>query len=106
MSACAQAISCSVVEGFEGAFATDGVAEEDRQKVDHLVVPKAPPCKTDALIDGSKDCKRYHDRGPYATRKVSHFPPESAMLERKNQASGGKERCIQCHFEMKFEPGF
>jgi hypothetical protein len=43
------------IEGFEGAFATDGVAEEDRQKVDHLVAPKAPPCKTDALIDGSKD---------------------------------------------------
>src|SRR5260221_841292 len=43
------------IEGFEGAFATDGVAEDDRQKVDHLVVPKAPPCKTDALIDGSKD---------------------------------------------------
>ncbi len=55
MSACAQAISCSVVEGFEGAFATDGVAEEDRQKVDHLVVPKTPPCKADALIDGRKD---------------------------------------------------
>ena len=43
------------IEGFESAFATDGVAEKDRQKVDHLVVPKAPPCKAHALIDGSKD---------------------------------------------------
>ena len=37
--------------------------------------------------------------------KVSHFPKKSAMLERKIEQSGGKERCIQCHFEMKFAPG-
>src|SRR5207237_6610535 len=43
------------IEGLESAFETSGVAEKDRQKVDHLVVPKAPPCKADALIDGSKD---------------------------------------------------
>jgi hypothetical protein len=37
--------------------------------------------------------------------KVSHFPKLSAMLERNVEHSGGKERCIQCHFEMKFAPG-
>ena len=37
--------------------------------------------------------------------KVSHFPKQSAMLERNVEQSGGKERCIQCHFEMKFAPG-
>ena len=37
--------------------------------------------------------------------KVSHFPKQSAMLERNIEQSGGKERCIQCHFEMKFAPG-
>src|SRR5205823_4993527 len=37
--------------------------------------------------------------------KVSHFPKQSALLERNIEQSGGKERCIQCHFEMKFAPG-
>lgn len=37
--------------------------------------------------------------------KVSHFPKKSALLERKVEQSRGKERCIQCHFEMKFAPG-
>ncbi len=37
--------------------------------------------------------------------KVSHFPKKSAMLEGKVEQSGGKERCIPCHFEMKFAPG-
>src|SRR6266566_3018589 len=50
-------------------------------------------------------CKRYHKRGPFAIPKVSHFPQESAMLERKFEQSGGKERCIPWHFEMKFAPG-
>jgi hypothetical protein len=43
------------IKGFESAFAADRVAEEDRQKVDHLVVPKAPPCEAYSLIDGSQD---------------------------------------------------
>src|SRR5713226_5167843 len=45
----------SFIEGFEGAFAADRVAEEDRQKVNHLVAPKAPPCKADPFIDGGED---------------------------------------------------
>ena len=43
------------IEGFKGTFATDRVAEEDRQKVDHLVVPKAPPRKAHVLTDGGQD---------------------------------------------------
>jgi CRISPR-associated endonuclease/helicase Cas3 len=50
-------------------------------------------------------CKRYHNRGPLAIPKVSHFPQESAMLERKFEQSGRKERCIPWHCEMKFAPG-
>ncbi len=37
--------------------------------------------------------------------KVSHFPKESAMLERNVTHSGGKERCIPCHFETNFATG-
>ena len=36
-------------------------------------------------------CKRYHNRGPLATQKVSHFPQESAMLERKFKRAEGKK---------------
>src|SRR5260221_2762509 len=43
------------VEDFQRAFTADGVAEEDREKVDDLVVPQAPPCKAHALTDGGKD---------------------------------------------------
>src|SRR5215469_18666691 len=35
----------SLVEGFERAFAADGIPEQDGKKVDHLVVPKTPPRK-------------------------------------------------------------
>jgi hypothetical protein len=52
-----------------------------------------------------RKCKRYHKRGPLAIPKVSHFPQESALLERKFEQSGGKERCIPWHFQMKFAPG-
>src|SRR5205823_5994948 len=34
-----------LVKLLQGAFATDGVAEEHGQKVDHLVVPKAAASK-------------------------------------------------------------
>jgi len=43
------------IEGFEGPFAADRIAEEDRQKVDDLVMPKTPSCKADTLLDGGKD---------------------------------------------------
>jgi len=43
------------VEDFQRAFTADGVAEEDREKVDDLVVPQAPPCRAHALTDGGKD---------------------------------------------------
>jgi hypothetical protein len=48
----------SVVEGFQRAFATNGVTEEDRQKVNHLVVPKAPPRKAHTLTDGGQNTLR------------------------------------------------
>ena len=54
----------------------------------------------------SKRCKRYHKRGPLAIPKVEPLSQKSAMLERKFEQSGGKERCIPWHFETKFVPGF
>ena len=36
-------------------------------------------------------CKRYTDRGPLATRKVSHFPQASAILERNFKKAEGKK---------------
>jgi site-specific recombinase XerD len=84
-----------------------------------ISIEHAPPRRTNATIDLSlsavhglydfhirlKTCKRYHKRGPLAIPKVSHFPQESALLEREFEQSGGKERCIPWHFEMKFAPG-
>src|SRR4029434_4443874 len=43
------------VEVFQGPFTTDGVPEEDRKKIDHLVAPKTPPCKTHTLTDLGQD---------------------------------------------------
>src|SRR6266700_5469375 len=59
----------SVVEGFQCAFTTDSVPEEDRKKVDHLVVPEAPPRKAHALTDLDQDAllaKMLDDQGDFA----------------------------------------
>jgi hypothetical protein len=40
-----------LVEGLQGAFPADGIAEEHREKIDHLIAPEAPPRKTHALSD-------------------------------------------------------
>src|SRR5260370_8738594 len=44
-----------LVKLLQGAFATDGVAEEHGEKVDHLVVPKAAASKAHLRGDGRKD---------------------------------------------------
>ncbi len=41
----------SLVERFQRVFPTDGIAEEDREKIDDLVAPEAPPCKTHTLTN-------------------------------------------------------
>ena len=51
-------------------------------------------CEEASSILGGIVCKRYDDREPLGNQKVSHFSKESAMLEKKLQESGGKERCI------------
>jgi len=43
------------VESFQGALPTDGVAEENREKIDDLVVPETPPRETHTLIDLGQD---------------------------------------------------
>ncbi len=43
------------VESFQGVFPADGVAEEDREKIDDLVVPETPPGKTHTLTDLGQD---------------------------------------------------
>jgi len=58
----------SFVEGFQCTFTTDGVAEEDCKKVDHLVVPEAPPRKAHALTDLRQDAliaKMPDDQGDF-----------------------------------------
>ena len=45
----------SFVESFKGAFATDGVAKEDREKIDDDVSPETPPRKAHALVHGFED---------------------------------------------------
>ena len=46
-----------LVEGFEGALATEGVAEEHSDKVDHLIVPETATGKVDTLGKSVKDSK-------------------------------------------------
>jgi len=41
----------SLVECFQGAHPTDGIAKENREKIDDLVANVSPPCKTHTLID-------------------------------------------------------
>jgi len=36
---------------FQRAFTADGIPEEHGEKVDHLIAPKAPPCKAHPLTD-------------------------------------------------------
>src|SRR2546430_15402042 len=45
----------SLVEGFQGAFPTDGIPEEDHEKIDHFVASEAPSCKAHALADLGQD---------------------------------------------------
>ena len=44
-----------LVEGFQCAFTADGIAEEDCEKVDHLIVPEAPSPKAHALTELGQD---------------------------------------------------
>jgi hypothetical protein len=45
----------SLVERFQRAFTAERVAEEDGEKVDHLVVTEAPPHKMHTLSDLGQD---------------------------------------------------
>ncbi len=45
----------ALVEGFQRAFATDGIPEEHDQKVNHIVVAEAAAGKAHAFTDGGKD---------------------------------------------------
>ncbi len=40
-----------LVEGFQGGFSADGIAEENREKIDDLVVPETTPRKAYTLAD-------------------------------------------------------
>ena len=57
-----------IIEGFQGAFATDGIAEKERHKIDHLVVTETAAGKADALTDGFKGpllAKMLDDQGDF-----------------------------------------
>ena len=44
-----------LIEGLQGTFTTDSIAEKDRHKIDHLVVAEAATGKTDPLADLRQD---------------------------------------------------
>src|SRR5207249_5006577 len=44
-----------LVERFQGAFPTDRVAQEHREKIKHLVASHAPSCKAHTLTDLAQD---------------------------------------------------
>src|SRR6266480_2895377 len=44
-----------LVEGLQGGFSADGIAEEDRQKVDHLIASETSPRKAYTLADFGQD---------------------------------------------------
>jgi hypothetical protein len=44
-----------LVERFQRAFSTNGIAEEDGKEVDHLIAPKTPPRKAHLLSDLGQD---------------------------------------------------
>jgi hypothetical protein len=44
-----------LVEGLQGAFSTDGIPEEDREKIDDLVANASPPRKTHPFADLGQD---------------------------------------------------
>src|SRR5260370_27647870 len=50
-------------------------------------------------------CKRYTDREPLATRKVSHRLKQNPLYLKEISSERREKRCIPWHFEMKFAPG-
>src|SRR5258708_22868640 len=57
------------------AFATDGIAEKHREKVDHLIPPETPPRKTHPLTDLGEDTvlaqmrRHHHDSAQPGRRR-------------------------------------
>jgi hypothetical protein len=59
---------------FQGAFPADGIPEEDREKIDDLVVPETPPRKAHTLTDLTQDAvfakmRRYQHHFPKPGRR-------------------------------------
>ena len=44
----------TIIEGLEGAFATDGITDEDSDKVDHIVMAKTATGKAYAFLKSGK----------------------------------------------------
>lgn len=47
----------SLVKGFQGAFTTERVAEQDDQKIDGVILPKTGAGEPDLLLDGLKQAQ-------------------------------------------------
>ena len=45
----------AVAEGLEGGLTTEGIAEQDGDEVDDVIVPSAPPGQADLLGNGVQD---------------------------------------------------
>ncbi len=86
-----------LVEGFQRAFTADGVAEEDGEKVDDLIVPEAPPRKAHALTDGGKDAlltKMLDDQSGFAKPGGRHEDGLGRSLDDHRSIGDTVHRCL------------
>jgi hypothetical protein len=69
-----------LVECFQGPFATDGIPEEDGEKIDDLITPETPPRKAHTLIDLRQDIV------------LAQIPGEQRDARQTRKASRGQTR--------------
>ena len=47
----------AIIEGFQGGLAADGIAQQDNDKINDVILPEPPPCKAHALSKRRKHAK-------------------------------------------------
>jgi hypothetical protein len=73
-----------LVEGFQRAFATDGIADEDGDKINHVVMPEASTSKAYLFLDGGKHALVLHvlnNEGEFSEPTRRHWSRLSARLD-------------------------
>ncbi len=84
-------------EGFQGPFAADGVAQEHRQKVDHLIPSEPPPCKAHPLADFTQPlvlAKVSGDQGDLAKPGRGYRDRFSRGLDTYRSIGDAAHRCL------------